>query len=488
MTTSRAVKDGAQGRAASCSRRSLHRSRSSTSTSSSTSATASSCSAPPARPRRRALEDARRGADGTSTSAAAARSVDDSTRRRSRPNELYGYVHPVTKEPERRHHRQDHARLLRADRAKKYKWIILDGDIDAEWIESMNTVMDDNKILTLVSNERIPLTPHDAAALRDLAPAQRVARDRLARGRPLLNESDVGWRPYDRVGWRSRRWATRRRRPPRAALRQFARADALDDDPRQQVEARSRRSSTSRWSRRAARSSRAAHRGERARRAPRRTSTRPTSSSRRCGPSAAPSAPTRAPTSASSSPSGGAASGRRRCASPTRAPFRLLRRPESKKGVNWRRTRDHRRRTRTTAPRRSRASIVVPTMDSTRSRSSSTCCAAPARSRSCSSATRARRRRRSSTLKLRNLDEETTLYFTINFNSFTTPRPAVHARAAAREEDGHDVRPAGHKKLVYFIDDFNMPDARQVRHAVGDRAAAPAGRLRRLLRPQEADA
>nr|PIL99668.1 dynein heavy chain family protein [Toxoplasma gondii COUG] len=82
-----------------------------------------------------------------------------------------------------------------------HKWIVLDGDIDAEWIESMNTVMDDNKVLTLVSNERIPFT-NTMRMLFEVADMKHASPATVSRGGVLfINENDVGWKPF-LVSWR----------------------------------------------------------------------------------------------------------------------------------------------------------------------------------------------------------------------------------------------------------------------------------------------
>ena len=39
-------------------------------------------------------------------------------------------------------------------------WVICDGDIDPEWIEALNSVLDDNRLLTMASGERIQFGPN----------------------------------------------------------------------------------------------------------------------------------------------------------------------------------------------------------------------------------------------------------------------------------------------------------------------------------------
>lgn len=79
---------------------------------------------------------------------------------------------------------------------KNKKWLLLDGDVDTLWIESLNTVMDDNKILTLASNERIPLHAHmrlifEIGSLKYASPAT-VSRAGII----YVNETDVGYSAF----------------------------------------------------------------------------------------------------------------------------------------------------------------------------------------------------------------------------------------------------------------------------------------------------
>ncbi|XP_053327234.1 dynein axonemal heavy chain 11-like [Spea bombifrons] len=124
-------------------------------------------------------------------------------------DELFGYLHPSTREWKDGLFSYT-MRELFAVAHDGPKWIVLDGDIDPMWIESLNTVMDDNKVLTLASNERISLTPSmrllfEISHLRAATPAT-VSRAGIL----YVNRQDLGWSPYVTSWIETRRAQTER--------------------------------------------------------------------------------------------------------------------------------------------------------------------------------------------------------------------------------------------------------------------------------------
>lgn len=109
-------------------------------------------------------------------------------------DELYGSLHPQTREW-REGLLSSAFRDMSNNKNTPHQWIVLDGDIDPEWIESMNTVMDDNKMLTLASNERIPLTA-SMRLLLEINHMNHATPATVSRGGVIyVNEEDIGWRP-----------------------------------------------------------------------------------------------------------------------------------------------------------------------------------------------------------------------------------------------------------------------------------------------------
>ncbi|CAG5923192.1 unnamed protein product [Menidia menidia] len=87
---------------------------------------------------------------------------------------------------------------------KERRYILFDGDVDALWVENMNSVMDDNRLLTLANGERIRLQGH-CALLFEVGDLQYASPATVSRcGMVFVDPKNIRYTPF----WQ--RWVNNR--------------------------------------------------------------------------------------------------------------------------------------------------------------------------------------------------------------------------------------------------------------------------------------
>ena len=114
-------------------------------------------------------------------------------------NELYGLMDPETRDWTDGILSKLFRELnepLPPGKENEMRWIIYDGDVDALWVENMNSVMDDNRLLTLPNGERIRLQAHCCMICEtfDLQYASPATISRC--GMVWVDPKNLGYKPY----------------------------------------------------------------------------------------------------------------------------------------------------------------------------------------------------------------------------------------------------------------------------------------------------